>query len=885
MQYQLDEVKNPAEGVPPHKLKFMTMYASNFHFREAVDDYVDIFNKYDSLNLELASVTASIARLQHPDLQSSEEGLLSGGTVDSTVMEHHETVTEIGGSETHRVDVGGSPITYIKSDPDLNAFFKRPIQIGTFSMAAGASVENTYKVCDLYLMDPAVRAKLRNFAFLRGKFKVRISVSGTPFDYGRLICAAWPWAQINEVYTTLFAGGATWDLLKLQYMSQAKTSVVIDVKENKPIDIELPWVSSTPVGRLYNVATTAVGSATSFDDFTNMWTLIIKSLNVLKSISASPSPVYVYLYAFMEDVEIGVPTASQLAVVTQSDERKTGPVQGIATNLLSVSKRLETVPYIGVYAKASSFVLDGVKSVASLFGWSAPVMITPPSRMKNEPYQNGANLIQYDTGQRITLDPKQELAISTEYVSVASDELVIADLCKIRSYLTNFQWLAATAPLSSMYAVAIHPRLCVGYTGSPSGVKNVLPTPMHQIAQMFTKWRGRIVITLEAVCSSFHRGKLLITYDPNVMQYALIVANTNLNKQYTHIWDIQETQKYSICVDWNMVRQWAANLPDTVVYNLLSGATIVPAATWFDAVNGFLNIAPFTKLQSPDGSDITINVYVHGEDMQFNRLDAQFMPLNRTVQYNMESVDTSSVKELSSSDMSCITINPSSVSEKGADEHFYGESPISLRSLFKRFIATTTASIATGVIPGLTFLTGSWPIIPAVSPAMGGSVSNAYFVSPLNHMRYAFLAIRGGMRKRLNFFLNNSINYAPLVVSLVSDDVTTASSIAVANGSSNSFRDASMVMGGSAKFVPSTNGGFEFEIPYYNPNYYSWSCNSNPHISAATSSTSTMSRSYSYSANLGASAASYTLYVVEENATAEDFQLAYFLGCVPYVST
>jgi len=294
-------LKLPVDGVPPHKLKYMASYAANVHFREAVDDYLETFNKIDALENELSSVTASISRLQHPDLQSLAEGMQSGGTINPVVIEKHENITEIGGTETMEVNVGGNSVKYIRADPDLNAFFKRPVQIGTFAMTTAADVENTYKVCDLYLLDPAVRAKLRNFSFLRGKFKVRISVSGTPFDYGRLMIAAWPWAIVNSVYTTLFTGGATWDVLKLQYMSQAKTSTVIDMKENQPVDVELPWVSPMPVGRLFNVAGTAIGTATSFDDFTNQWLLVLKTLNRLKSVSASPSPVYVYIYAFMED--------------------------------------------------------------------------------------------------------------------------------------------------------------------------------------------------------------------------------------------------------------------------------------------------------------------------------------------------------------------------------------------------------------------------------------------------------------------------------------------------------------------------------------------------------------------------------------------------------
>jgi hypothetical protein len=339
------------------------------------------------------------------------------------------------------------------------------------------------------------------------------------------------------------------------------------------------------------------------------------------------------------------------------------------------------------------------------------------------------------------------------------------------------------------------------------------------VSQLFTKWHGKIVITLEAVCSAFHRGKLLVNYDPNLYQWSLITANTNLNKQYTHIWDIQETQRYSICVDWNFPRPWANLLPNANSYGVLTGTSLTPNAALAEAVNGFLSIAPLTKLQSPDGSDIKINIYVHGEDMQFNRLSRNNIPTNRSVQYNSGIISESKDSVVSNVESSCIPINPAQVSNSGMANHFYGEQPLSLRGIFKRFCVTkaitTSAAALTDITPAFAYI----PIIPDLNPSVGASGVNS-LSNAFNHFRPAFLTMRGGLRKRISIFDDGKTSLLPVTISLLQDNNITVSSLTV---SGVPLYDTFSTEDGSVRFIRQTNCGIEFEVPFYNNNYFVWS--------------------------------------------------------------
>lgn len=887
---QLEEMKCPASGLTVAEMRLLHNYAASPEYRQHVENWADVRNRIDSYRAELDLITSYLARNAVAQTQSLAEGLMKNELVDQVVVEHHQNLTEIGGAETVEVKDETKSIKYISMDTDLNDFFLRPIQIGQFPLVVGTPVTATYDIASRYLADPSVRAKLRNYAFMRGTFVVRVAVSGTPFDYGRLIVASYPWTATNTVYNRLFGIGSTLNTLQNQYLSQARNSTIIDLKENRPVDIELPYISPIPVGRLFNDTPDVIASGVGFDDFDKMWTTVIKTLNVRGCISTSPSDLTVYIYAYMRDVQIGIPTGTNLAITTQSgtDERKTGPVQRVASNLLSISTRLHDVPYIGMYARASSFVLGGIKGVASLFGWSAPVINVLPHRVKNEPYQNGAQLIQNDTSQKITLDPKQELAISTEYTNTTEDELVISSLCGKQSYLTSINWQSTSAPLAPISFIPIHPRLNVPQVTTPSNTRNVLPSPMNHVSQLFGKWHGKIVITLEVVCSAFHRGKLLVLFEPNVMHANLVAANMNLNKQYAHVWDIQETQRYSICVEWNSPRPWMNNVNNTNS-NILTVSPSFSPATWMvNAVNGILIVSPLTRITSPDNSTVSINVYVHGEDMQFNRLTTKFMPANRNVVYNSGISTQSGVVEsdsqavVSQVDSSCIPINPSSVAEKGIQDHFYGEAPVSLRSIFKRFVTTSSQFTQNGITTVPHRLYAVFKILPDITPSIAG-VSNPLGSGwAVNHMRYCFHSIRGSMRKRINVYANGVVAATPTSVTLSVDSSNAPVAIGVQSLNASGVL---METDGTAKFVAFTNGGIEVEIPYYNSNYYSVASQDDAYDPSTIKPMdgSEILRVYNLYTMVPASA-DYTIRVTEDTATGEDFQMSYFLGTAPYVS-
>jgi len=622
--------------------------------------------------------------------------------------------------------------------------------------------------------------------------------------------------QTIKEYTTAIALHGAFRSLFQTYLSQSTGSALMNMNSNEPLEVICPFISTKPMHRLFNAASTVLGAGTSFTDFLDTGDLFVTSLVPFSSVSASPSAVYLQVYAWMEDVEMGTNTATQIAITTESgsDERKTGPVQRFASSALKVSQMLQEVPVIGIFAKASSMVLGALGGVASLFGWSKPIMIDKPLRYCPTPFQNGALTIGYDTNKRVVLDPMQELTVDNRVCGTSEDELVISTIASKVSYYTQFVWhnidVALTTPI---WSTCVTPNLGNWYFNTPNYWNQ--PTAMAFAAAPFFAWRGNIVFRFEVVCSAFHRGKLGVYFEPNLSQNVLITASTSLNKQFIKIVDIQETQVFEVEVPWASYRPWL-QVGQANQQHSFSDPSSISTTTGF--CNGFISVFPFTDLQSPDSSDINILVYAYCPDLQVNGMTSRGLPTSRlrTASGPFTGViRTESGNCIQPVEVTRVPLNESSATLEGLCDEYFGEQPVSFRALLKRYVHNqqmTTVAVTTQ-----TSLLNRPQIFP-VNGLPYGNTSWTHYPDLFSYLRYAYLGIRGGIRARMRMCATQSINsYGWIKIGL--DDPDTS----FPNDSQSSADPGGATMAGTVTFVPGTNGAAEVELPFYSNNLFALS--------------------------------------------------------------
>lgn len=771
----------------------------------------------------------------------------------------------------------------------VSDFFERPLELARMQINYNTDFDLTLDLWDQMTTFPSVRAKLKNYAYFRCKhIVVRVVVSANPFDYGRLLVTYSPMEFANDNIAnmqTQVALNSGFRPLYMSLLSQMKGSSLINVNENMPLEIECPFISTKPMYKLFNSSSSVISAGTSFDDMVGAGILHIHSLNQMKSVSTSPSKIYISVYAYFVDVELGASTATQLAITTESgsDERVIGPIERIASRVASIATLLS--PVIGPFAVASATVASSFAAIASVFGWSKPVMNSEPRYVKNEAFHNGALTIGYDYSKRVVLDPKQELTIDPRALGVECDEMGIAYMCSIPSYLTTFTWHASDAAI-------VAPIWVCDVTPCLTSYVHILtktftqPTPMAHAVSMFTYWRCILVFRFEFVISQFHRGKPAIVAEPNTFQSALINTDLTLNKQNIKVIDLQDTQLVEFEVEWMVSRPWA------LVGSASSSHTYYDTSYTAnpDFVNGYIAVFPFTELQSPDNSDIEVNVYVYAKDMHVNGFSSINTPVSRDMTIPsmlLEDIKTESGNDrcIPSQPFTTLVLNPSSATTSGLCEEYFGEAPISFRALLKRFMLSaslTKASSAT-VIRRDYFTSRIMPQnnLPynATAPIVGTTIDL------FSHLYFCYLGVRGSirLRARCNALTIASPSLWVKIGLLPPSRVTLAPTVVV-----DSVQNAGNVEGTVTSML-NTNGGIEAEFPFYTNNLFllsSYWLGSDPLVDDVnTDGMETLFFRNYYIAWDSISAQANAGSITIEKASGEDFMFMRFHGAPMYSYT
>jgi len=142
-----------------------------------------------------------------------------------------------------------------------------------------------------------------------------------------------------------------------------------------------------------------------------------------------------------------------------------------------------------------------------------------------------------------------------------------------------------------------------------------------------------------------------------------------------------------------------------------------------------------------------------------------------------------------------------------------------------------------------------------------------------------FLAMRGSIRKRITVATDGAISTAPLVVNLLPDSAL-PTAVSMTTGIANNLFPN---LHGGDTFVPLTNGGIEFELPFYSNNYY-YFASSATYSSPNCAMFETTGSLLNYIVQFFVPGTPANVTVSEQTATGEDFQLTYWLGAVPYVA-
>lgn len=574
----------------------LTLYPFNCNGRTDVQNMVPQAGPQDTLMVTQANA-ASDTKVLH-----FAEGI--PGSVTSVVANK---------DDTFRVLEGG--------DDSLGAFLSRPIRVVSLDWNVSTQITfATYNIFNLFVTNPRIANRLNNFAYLNGTMNVRVVISGIPQYYGLAIVALNPWFKVDSNFTAK-GGMANPTLNQLVQLPH----LFIDPSTQSAGEMSIPLL--TPFNAINLLDSTIV------DD---ILALQIMSFTSLGNVGIGITPAHISVWAWMTDVQLTNPTATDLPYLTpqSGDEYGKAPISKAATTASNYAKILSNVPVIGPYARASEMILSNVASTAELFGYSRPNVNKAEMPMQIKSIGNLASSNFEDTAVKLTVDCKNEVTIDPCVVGAwLNDEMTLASIASRTGYLGNMQWDITQSSTTVIGRIAVTPSASriVTNTGLPPVVNNIIDfTPATFAALAFRNWRGSMKYRFIVNCSAFHKGRLRFTYDPKG-PLGILPPNNDWTNEYntvqSHILDLSESKELILTIPWASDHSYLlTELPGVKALFDFTSPNSLGMSADMNYWNGTLGVTVLTQLVSPENlGNVRISVFVSaGDDIEFQEPSPSF---------------------------------------------------------------------------------------------------------------------------------------------------------------------------------------------------------------------------------------------------------------------
>lgn len=603
------------------------------------------------------------------DYHSQSEEATTESSGPATAVKE-QLVTFVDSSTLTGVGTTASNHVFSSSDgtvsTDIESFFKRPVRIDNITWLESDTVglKTSLAVWQLWANNAYVKNKLNNYSWFRGDLKLKIQMTASPFYYGKMLLSYQPLTTFNP--TTIVNDAGTRYFIPVSQ----RPKLILIPGEADSYEMTIPFI--------YQANWLNIQSST---DVGAMGTLSYYIYSALQSANAvTGAGITITTYAWVENIQL---SGASVGYAMQSDEYGEGCVSKPASWVASAATYFENIPVIGPFATATRIGAGAISAIASLFGFTnVPVISdTEPRRQESFP-KFASSEIGYPVD-KLTLDPKNELSVDPRIVGLPSgvDEMALSHIAGRESWLTKINWATSDLSDAILFYSRVNPLL---YDNDGATQAKLYMTPMAFVTNMFDSWRGDIIFRFHIIASKFHKGKLLINFDPTGYTAANIGNVTAVsNVVFTQIVDIGETKDVEFRVPYQMATQFLTIRPSlSAVDKGWAVKTAVPSPYPFSPAydNGFLTVRVLNILTAPvASSNIDIHVYVRAaENIEFaNPTDVD--PSHVLSLYAPQS----ELGEVTDSDKMDL-----SITKGGTDNQYvvhFGENIKSLRTLIHRY--------------------------------------------------------------------------------------------------------------------------------------------------------------------------------------------------------
>jgi len=676
---------------------------------------------------------------------------------------------------------------------DLASFLARPVDVYDTSCPVGVVTEDIgINIWELWANNTYVKSKLNNFYLFRGDLMIKVVINGTPFHFGRWMVSYEPLATYSDLGTYPGDGTVTSNSFLRNIMAcSQRPRIFLNPTDSQGGCLCVPFFWPKNFIKV-----------NKNQDWIDLGKLSLYQIAPLQAVNNSTKPVHITVFCWVENAELKVPTVSLAAAEgcymskcknkmtlprAEADEMKPkkkkkrvkkkplpqtdeydeqaengGVISRPAAAVAKAAGALSAIPYIQPYAIATSVAATAIGKIASLFGYSRPNVISPPSFMRREPYGTLAYTSSSDAVIKLTLDPKQQLTVDPRTVGLdVGDEMTLKYLTSKEGFATYFDWIQADVAGTNKFFCNVNP--CVLRKVFSPGVNSseVQMTPLGYFSTPFRFWSGTIIYRFEVIASQYHKGRLKIAWDPYSRANAQTVDNLNIS--YIKILDLAETRNVEIAISWGVDKPYLLTDPNgnaTIFYTDPNDAATadVPDSNFSNGVFNVQVLNPLVSPQPTGDSSIRVNVYVRG-GADFELYEPDHTVFNDLSVYDAAEADVmikdAAYQEVTEPKKLDLITEESDVGDKKALV-FFGDPVTSFRSLLKRYnfhgtIFALTSNSNSSDVDLIRYTAPNFPAyygydLAGLYHSPTGSPVNPFNMTLLNYVTPAFAGRRGGVR-------------------------------------------------------------------------------------------------------------------------------------------
>lgn len=431
------------------------------------------------------------------------------GDDPAAAYSNDDIVADDSATQNYGNPTPSSPSTSMDQDVDqLISQLSRPVYVGTINPAS--SVVMAWQPWHTWTMNNFIASKLAYFRYVRFDITVRISVSTSPYNCGRGLVYYVPCASgLPSVGADLPISSA----VTVQY------SALLDLSESKTYDLTIPFHGIGDYIDRTNIVSAGVDTSTPMNGLPAGY-INYKLLGSLRNINAgSPTGATIVIYVLANNIKLVFPMYPEMkAHKTEVSTKPSGKISGPATTVAKIANAASNIPFLSGVAKATEMAANGVATVASLFGYSNPVVL-PREGVVLAP-QSFSNFNVEQPGHKLSLDANQELALGHHVFDSDADTLGVG-------FLTRKWGIYEYSNIDTSLST-------VGYKikGNSLSPSNLIPnptadtafemTPLAYAALFFKYWRGSIELFIDFNITKYHRGKIGVFWSPGGLTVSLV---------------------------------------------------------------------------------------------------------------------------------------------------------------------------------------------------------------------------------------------------------------------------------------------------------------------------------------------------------------------------